>query len=293
MIRTYGEKIDLHMGATDLPSEAVCDGYRRSEPFPHFCFDNFLPDDLLDNVLSEISSSGRDQWDDRFDVRGPSLRKRSLHDREAMGPYTNYLVNYLNSPLFLPFLEELTGIGGIIPDPYLIGGGIHQIDRGGYLKIHADFNWHQGLGLYRRLNILLFLNKDWKEEYGGHLELWDRNMENCSKRFLPIWNRMVVFTVDEKAFHGHPEPIKCPRGMMRRSLALYYYTSNVPDATAESDKRIGATWYRRPKEKDYHPNRGIGKFVPPILRQMQDSPRSVLSQFSPPVLLDCIRKFSS
>ena len=54
----------------------------------------------------------------------------------------------------LEFLETLTGIDGLVPDPYFAGGGLHQIVRGGFLKVHADFNWHPKLRLDRRLNML-------------------------------------------------------------------------------------------------------------------------------------------
>ena len=118
----------------------------------------------------------------------------------------------------------MTGIQDLISDPYFRGGGLHNISRGGKLGVHIDFNKHQKYNLDRRLNLLLYLNKDWEEEFGGHIELWDSGMKQCIKKILPIFNRMVIFNTTETSFHGHPEPLNCPADRSRKSLALYYYT---------------------------------------------------------------------
>ena len=118
----------------------------------------------------------------------------------------------MSSPPVLRFLEALTGIEGLIPDPYFGGAGPHQILPGGFLKVHADFNWHPLLKLDRRLNLLVYLNKDWREEYGGQLELWDRDMARCERQILPVFNRTVVFSTTDFSFHGHPRPLACPGG---------------------------------------------------------------------------------
>ena len=75
-----------------------------------------------------------------------------------------------------------------------MGAGQHEIKPGGLLKIHADFNKHNISGLDRRLNVLVYLNKDWKEEYGGHFELWDKDMKHCVKKILPTFNTMAIFS---------------------------------------------------------------------------------------------------
>ena len=103
------------------------------------------------------------------------------------------------------------------------GGGYHLIRPGGKLAVHADFNQSDD-GLYRRLNMLVYLNEGWTEEDGGHLELWDR--EHSVKRILPIFNRTVVFETSETSFHGHPIPLPGPRS--RRSVAAYYFSKETP-----------------------------------------------------------------
>src|SRR5262249_18302342 len=113
-----------------------------------------------------------------------------------------------NSWKFLRYLEELTSIEGLLPDPYFTGGGIHQILKGGILDIHTDFNEYRKLGIYRRLNVLIYLTKDWKETYGGCLELWDNAPKlggKCFKAIAPIFNRFVAFETDKTSFHGHPQ----------------------------------------------------------------------------------------
>jgi Rps23 Pro-64 3,4-dihydroxylase Tpa1-like proline 4-hydroxylase len=135
----------------------------------------------------------------------------------------------MNSPSMLDFLEKLTGIDGLIPDPYFGGGGLHQIVRGGFLKIHTDFNWHPKLKLDRRLNLLVYLNKDWREDYGGHLELWDRALKRAEKSILPVFNRTVVFSTTDFSYHGHPRPLRCPDSTTRKSISLYYYSNGRPE----------------------------------------------------------------
>jgi hypothetical protein len=138
------------------------------------------------------------------------------------GKFTRDLLREFNSPGCLQFLETLTGIGNLMPDPYFEGGGLHQIEPGGFLKVHADFNWHPRLRLDRRLNLIVYLNQDWREEYNGHLELWDRSMSLAVRKVLPVFNRAVVFSTTSWAYHGHPEKLACPPGQTRKSLALYY-----------------------------------------------------------------------
>ena len=146
-------------------------------------------------------------------------------------------------------------IEGLIPDPYYRGGGIHQILPGGKLDIHIDFNKHQKLKLDRRLNALLYLNKDWKEEYGGNFELWSGENKNgkhilhkCHNKILPLFNRFVVFSTSEKSYHGHPEALNCPKDRARQSIATYYYTNGRP-ANEDVDAH-STTFIAKPEDAD-------------------------------------------
>jgi hypothetical protein len=134
-------------------------------------------------------------------------------------------INELNSPGFLEFLEGLTGIQQLMKDEFLEGGGVHQSKRGGFLNIHADFTVHPHHSNWqRRVNVLVYLNKDWQEDWGGQLELWDTQMKACEIKVLPLFNRCVIFNTDADSYHGHPVPMTCPEDQFRRSIALYYYT---------------------------------------------------------------------
>jgi Rps23 Pro-64 3,4-dihydroxylase Tpa1-like proline 4-hydroxylase len=199
--------------------------YAAAKPFPHVVLDDFMPAAALAQVLSAVQAPA-EHWETRDNAR--SL-KRANGDDTHMAADVQALIYKLHSSAFLEFLEQLTGIQGLLPDPHLDGGGLHAIEPGGYLKIHADFNKSKRLKLDRRVNLLLYLNRDWQDDWGGQLELWDRDMKQCVQRVTPIFNRCVVFSTTETSYHGHPEPLRCPAGRRRSSIALYYYTQGRPE----------------------------------------------------------------
>ena len=213
------------------------DAYRAARPFPHTVIDDFLPDYVLDEVLAEFPTPGQGKW---WEWDNQHERKTATQDEEMFGPATRHLFAQLNSATFVDFLRDLTGIEGLVPDPHLHGGGLHQIPSGGFLALHADFNKHPLTHLARRLNLLLYLNRGWTEEWGGALELWDRDVSACQQRILPLFNRCVVFNTTDFAFHGHPTPLLCPEGVTRKSLALYYWSKDRP-----TDEIAGDAWSTR------------------------------------------------
>jgi 2-oxoglutarate-Fe(II)-dependent oxygenase superfamily protein len=212
--------------------------YASARPFPHIVFDDFLPDHVLDEVLREFPAPDAANWW-RFD--SAQERKLASPDAAMMGLSTRGLLLEFNSAAFVDFLRDLTGIEGLVPDPHYFGGGLHQIEAGGYLNVHADFNRHPITGLVRRLNVLLYLNREWREAYGGALELWDSTMSKAEATILPAFNRCVVFSISDIAFHGHPTPLRCPQGTTRKSLALYYYTRDDPGEPAGAHNTLFQT----------------------------------------------------
>ncbi len=219
--------------------------YRAARPFPHVVVDDFFDPALLDQVLAEFPAREQIRW--RGFRNEYEIKLFSSADA-TFGPVTRLLMYHLNSISFLEFLSELTGIGNLIPDPHFSGGGLHQIERGGKLGIHADFNKHERYGLDRRLNVLVYLNKDWREEYGGRLELWSRDMARCEAAIAPVFNRMVIFNITDFAYHGHPDPLQCPQEMTRKSLAVYYYTNGRP---AEEVNGKHSTLFRARREGEF------------------------------------------
>ena len=221
---------------------SVAESYRSKTPYPYGCFDNFMPPEILDKVREELRSLPEAET---FFNR-PQEKMKSAYMPERLKPYTRALFHSLNSKAFLGFLEELTGIEGLIPDPYFAGGGIHVVSNGGHLDIHADFNHHGKLNLERRLNVLIYLNKDWKEEYGGSFEVWNTDMTAKVAGFVPLFNRMCCFNTGSNTWHGNPEPVNHPNGEPRMSIALYYYTATW-DETRESHTTL---FKPRPGTKD-------------------------------------------
>jgi Rps23 Pro-64 3,4-dihydroxylase Tpa1-like proline 4-hydroxylase len=207
--------------------------FQTADPFPHIMIDNFLSPELVDAVVSEIpdyrkAKTNKDAWETLGDGSVAQYRKSFLSMEMRVGRLTRQLYWELNSADFLSFLQKLTGIEGLVPDPYLLGGGIHETQRGGYLMVHADFNKHPELKLDRRLNIIIYLNRDWPDEYGGHLELWDKPMQHCVQKIAPLAGRCVIFKTGRDTWHGHPHPLNCPEDRTRQSLALYYYSNGRP-----------------------------------------------------------------
>jgi hypothetical protein len=201
--------------------------YTTADPFPHIVLDGLFDDAELDAVLAGFPPPEAMKWTS-FD--NPREKKLGFfYATSTIGDTVRRFLDAMNSFEMLLFLEALTGIDGLIPDPYFGGGGLHQIEPGGFLKIHADFNVHPKLKLDRRLNMLIYLNRDWREEYGGHLELWDADMRECRKRVLPLFNRTVVFSTSDRSYHGHPHPLMSPPGVTRKSVSLYYYTAGRPE----------------------------------------------------------------
>jgi Rps23 Pro-64 3,4-dihydroxylase Tpa1-like proline 4-hydroxylase len=215
--------------------------YASAEPFPHIAIDDFLPTEILEQLLTEFPSADQIDWL-RFEKH--HSKKLATKGDKQFGPFTRQVMNEFSTAACLSFLETLTGITGLVPDPYFEGGGLHQIEPGGFLKIHADFNYHNKLRLDRRINLIVYLNKDWKDEYGGNLELWDRGMTKSVRKILPVYNRCVVFSTTDWSYHGHPEKLTCPPGRTRKSLALYYYSNGRPEE--EKSTAHGTLWQERP-----------------------------------------------
>lgn len=196
--------------------------YQTNAPFPHIILDDFL-----DPIFLEIISQAFPKPNEEFWVRTHiSNEIKSATATETFFPTPIRSCLYaMNSGPMLHFLEKLTGINGLIPDPFFAGGGLHQTLPGGKLGVHIDFSQKPETKTFRRLNLLLYLNQDWNESYGGDLELWDSKGNHCEKKVAPQANRCVIFNTTSESFHGHPTPLACPPDRARNSLALYYYTA--------------------------------------------------------------------
>lgn len=196
------------------------ESYKHAQPFPHIVIDDFLPEEIVNSVLKSFGSYNYDKWLRCYDDANIKL----VSVTEILIPQIiRSVIHELNSGFFVEWLSYLTDIPSLISDSRLHGGGMHLIEPGGFLQIHTDFNIIPNFGLERQINLLFYLNKNWKDEYNGHLELWNNDKTLCVKKIAPIFNRCVIFKTDEKSWHGHPTPLNTPLGITRKSLALYYY----------------------------------------------------------------------
>jgi Rps23 Pro-64 3,4-dihydroxylase Tpa1-like proline 4-hydroxylase len=244
-VETVLKIFDYARWTAQLPS--LSKKYQSANPYPHIVLEDFLNPEALDECIREFKElNASDGW---INYSHYNEKKKGLNKIDLLPQTIKETINELNSPAFLKFLSELTGIQNLHEDDSLEGGGIHQSGRGGFLNIHADFTAHPHQKSWqRRVNVLVYLNEDWKEEWGGKLELWDKKMKGCEQEVLPIFNRCVVFSTDADSYHGHPIPMTCPEDRHRRSIALYYYTE-------ESKPFRRATFYQA------RPGDGNNKFM--------------------------------
>lgn len=213
--------------------------YQQALPFPHHVFDNFLDAKLLDHAAQSFPPLQGADW---IHYQHVNENKGGLNKRHVLPPDLLAVIDELNRPAFVAWLCKLTGIEGLKPDPSLEGGGLHQIKRGGFLNIHADFTVHPHQRMWRRrVNVLIYLNQDWADDYGGHLELWNKDMSSCAVHIAPIFNRCVIFNTDADSFHGHPHPLTCPDNRTRKSIALYYFTEE-----SQAPRKIATNYRARP-----------------------------------------------
>jgi len=242
----------------------IADKYRAdfstAKPFPHVVIDNFVSDEILNIVGDEFASITQMDWvfsgpGKTKNTHDKNIEKVGMSNESNFGPFTRHFMGQFNSNTFIQFLESLTQSPPIIVDPSYHDCGLHSTGRGGKLMVHTDTNRHpikKGYLIHQRFNLILFINKDWPEEYGGHLELWNRDASRCEKRILPIFNRCVIFDTGQYSYHGHPWPLTCPQDRRRNSLAIYYYVLSRSSDQNYSGMQERVNWAETtPEEKEW------------------------------------------
>ena len=219
------------------------DNYLNAKPYPHTVIKNFFDENFLNEILESFPDLSKtnfsEQWKNKNEVKFGNNNYSSFPNN------IKKFFDFLNSDSFLHFLQSITSIKEkLVYDPELNGGGLHEIKKGGILKVHTDFNRHPSLNLDRRINVLIYLNKNWKEEYGGHLELWDKDMTKCVKKITPSFNTMVIFSTTDFSNHGHPDPLNCPNELSRKSIALYYFSSGRPEHEIINKHKKNRTYFK-------------------------------------------------
>lgn len=215
--------------------------FKTNSPFPHVVIDNFLKPEYADAIYSQFPSHHESFW---HRYSNPLEEKLACNMFEHMPAVISKALQLFNGKDVRDLFSKISGIANLKDDPTLHGGGMHCIKRGGKLDVHMDYAIHPKLNLQRRLNLILYLNKNWQEEWGGHLELWNKEMSECVKKVVPAFNRAVIFDTGEGSYHGHPEPLNCPEYESRKSLAVYYLTDPQPDVK----DRYRALFVARPQD---------------------------------------------
>jgi Rps23 Pro-64 3,4-dihydroxylase Tpa1-like proline 4-hydroxylase len=218
------------------------ESYSTASPWPHLILEG-----LVDPAT--IAAAEAQELQRALDLKvNKGNRMIKAESPEVDGQAANEILDSLLTPEFVAFLEELTGISGLIPDPTHAWAGIHVSPPGSQQALHRDFRLHPVNGLYHRVNVLVFLNSDWEKEYGGELELWPGRTGGGEKQVLPLAGKVVIFETTPTSFHGVPDPTRCPPGRARLSLASYYYTdypgpADRRQAIVFSPKRPQDPWY--------------------------------------------------
>jgi hypothetical protein len=257
-------------GNVDVPKnlEEIRESYRAGKPFPNVSIDNLFSSALLERVLAEAPTLAPEQWL-RFEQDGLEKTSR-MRSALEVGPAGSQLVSVLHSAAFLYLLSEITGIWQLLPDPYLQGAGHARMRRGDYFGVHADRSIAYDTGLVRRLAMIVFLNKDWPADYGGCLELWNREGTQPEVFIEPLFNRTVIFEVAFPNYHGVPQPLTCPPARTRHSFITYFHTAGV-------DARNQITPHS-------------SKFAPHFYRKQKSVLRSAAEMITPPFLRSALRR---
>ena len=248
--------------------------YRGAKPFPHIMLDGMFSDALLDQAVAELPAASA-RWTTYNTV---NESKQVCSDASLFGPTAEIIVHALNSAPFVRFLERLTGITGLIPDPHLHAAGYMKVSPGGFLGLHYDFATQRELKLDRRINVLLYLNRDWSPDWGGALELHSNDPvtdpHHQEVTIDPLFNRMAIFNTPN-ALHGHRKPLTCPKGRARLCLSWYYYTAPpVPGWAARSK----AVEFREGKlDPKRFAIRAANMLTPPIVFELARKVKSVFS----------------
>jgi len=214
--------------------------YVKAKPWPHIVVQDAFPDDLLDLVAAECGSI-----DEAHLIVSNEDRQVKQEAADGLGPATRELLELVDGEPFRAFVSTVTGVKDLLPDPSHKFAGTHRTPAGGFTKIHRDFRFHPTTGLYHRVNLLIYLNREWPASFGGSLELWPSDMSVIGRRIYPHFNTMVLWETHDATLHGLPDPVTCPSDRMRLSVASYYYTK---EPRPFGDSLRESYWAARPGE---------------------------------------------
>lgn len=245
----------------------VAQRWASATPYPHAVLDGVFHPAVLDRVAADFPDRTPRDWV-QYDTANEI--KRTSRGLVGVAPYAQAFLWQLASEPMLAWLRDVTGIPDLVADPMFHGGGLHESLRGGWLNIHADWTQHPHLPLVRRLNLIVYLTRDWDEAWGGALELWAPGAAAAGARVAPLFNRAVLFPTTAETLHGFPDPLRCPAGVSRRSASVFYWS---PDP---AQVKGGAPITFLPGRQRTRMTALLRSLVPPAAFQLRDGVRRAL-----------------
>lgn len=200
--------------------------FQNARPFPNVEIDQFFKPEIAEALYKVFpKTTDEHKW---VVYNNPIEKKYALTDFSALPQYQD-LFGLLQTPEFVNLIKKISGIDALESDPHLHGAGLHQHIPGGKLDMHLDYSIHPISGKERRVNLIIYFTKDWQDDYGGAIELWNEDYTKCEKKLYPCFNKAILFRTSDVSYHGLPMPIKCPEGNSRKSIAIYYVSDPRPD----------------------------------------------------------------
>ena len=207
----------------------------ETNPFDHIILNDFIEKNYYSKLLEILPKKPTDEW---WKYENPIEFKYALDNFEVMDPAVKNIFYALSHPTIIDKLKIIFNIPNLEYDPHCHGGGLHIHSRYGRLNMHLDYEKHPITNKQRRLNIILYLNDDWQQEWKGDTQLWNKDMTECVVQSYPKTNTALVFVTTEQSWHGVPEIIQCPENMFRRTLA-FYYVSELENSNNKNKNKKG------------------------------------------------------
>ena len=229
---------------------SIDDAKLRNVPYNFIIKKNILPVNIAKQAQNEILTIPNDKWD-RYD--NPFENKYTLRDKNDLPKTVNDIFNFLTSDKFLDELSKVYNIK-LYNDPTKNWWGVHKYDDGDKLDIHVDAGLHPVSKQKKQVTLGIYLSKNWKEENGGHLEIWqgensvnnDAKLIECKEKVLPAFNTLLSFECNDYAWHGNPHPVNCKNGEKRIFLTISYVSEKYDDL----NKREKAFFVKHPDEPE-------------------------------------------
>ncbi len=241
--------LEIHILKRLEDSATLNNSFNNNTPIRHLVIDNFLPTPFA----VELAENFPNMETMKTHYKGLNEKKAEHSDLHILHPSFQVLHNFLSSKIIIELIEKITKTPNISVIEDRLGYGLHQGSNGSFLDIHIDYNLHPTKKLYRKFNLILFLNEKWEKNWGGNLELWDDKVKNCVQSIQPILNRCVIFECSNISYHGYNK-IVVPEGITRKSCYQYYF---IP---AESSIEFHDTIFKtRPEDSIVKKYRTIGK----------------------------------